>query len=249
MNFLQKENLKCLIFKSLVVHVFILNQKDHLGKFDAKADDGYFVGYSLIFAAFRVYNLRTRTIEETIHVSFDESEVTKVTPSVTQEEFDFNELRSNAIEPSLRFPETDEFVLDPESDEEPYFHYFTSPAPSQTPTENVNEPSASENLQIITPVSSPLGDRVEQDVSCNSNNSAPSNTGLQEIQAENSLQENASTGVAEEQQEAEPAFASKWTKDHPVSQIIGNTSVGVQTRRQANANFCLYSSFLSIIEI
>ncbi|GJT80227.1 retrovirus-related pol polyprotein from transposon TNT 1-94 [Tanacetum coccineum] len=38
--------------------VFIHNHKDHLGKFDAKADDGYFLGYSSISKAFRVYNKR-----------------------------------------------------------------------------------------------------------------------------------------------------------------------------------------------
>nr|GEZ41143.1 retrovirus-related Pol polyprotein from transposon TNT 1-94 [Tanacetum cinerariifolium] len=35
--------------------MFIHNNKDHLGKFDAKADDGYFLGYSFISKAFRVY--------------------------------------------------------------------------------------------------------------------------------------------------------------------------------------------------
>ncbi|GJV78810.1 retrovirus-related pol polyprotein from transposon TNT 1-94 [Tanacetum coccineum] len=33
--------------------VFIHNHKDHLGKFDAKADDGYFLGYSFNSKAFR----------------------------------------------------------------------------------------------------------------------------------------------------------------------------------------------------
>ncbi|GJZ32810.1 retrovirus-related pol polyprotein from transposon TNT 1-94 [Tanacetum coccineum] len=38
--------------------VFIHNHKDHLGKFDAKADDGYFLGYSFVSKAFRVFNTR-----------------------------------------------------------------------------------------------------------------------------------------------------------------------------------------------
>ncbi|GKC04033.1 retrovirus-related pol polyprotein from transposon TNT 1-94, partial [Tanacetum coccineum] len=53
--------------------VFIHNHKDHLGKFDAKADDGYFLGYSSISKAFRVYNTRRQQIEETYHVTFDKS--------------------------------------------------------------------------------------------------------------------------------------------------------------------------------
>ncbi|GKC77513.1 retrovirus-related pol polyprotein from transposon TNT 1-94, partial [Tanacetum coccineum] len=53
--------------------VFIHYHKDHLGKFDAKADDGYFLGYSSVSKAFRVYNTRGKQIEETYHVIFDES--------------------------------------------------------------------------------------------------------------------------------------------------------------------------------
>ncbi|GKD67989.1 retrovirus-related pol polyprotein from transposon TNT 1-94 [Tanacetum coccineum] len=53
--------------------VFIHNHKDHLGKFNAKADDGYFLGYSSVSKAFRVYNTRRQQIEETYHVTFDES--------------------------------------------------------------------------------------------------------------------------------------------------------------------------------
>nr|GEX01881.1 hypothetical protein [Tanacetum cinerariifolium] len=51
-------------------HVTILNTLDHLGKFDGKYDDGFFVGYSLNSKAFRVYNLRTRKVEENLHIRF-----------------------------------------------------------------------------------------------------------------------------------------------------------------------------------
>ncbi|GKF97016.1 putative ribonuclease H-like domain-containing protein, partial [Tanacetum coccineum] len=40
-------------------HVTILNTKDHLGKFDGKADEGYCVGYSVVSKAMRVFNKRT----------------------------------------------------------------------------------------------------------------------------------------------------------------------------------------------
>ncbi|GJZ18086.1 retrovirus-related pol polyprotein from transposon TNT 1-94 [Tanacetum coccineum] len=53
--------------------VFIHNHKDHLGKFDAKADNGYFLGYSFISKAFRVFNTKRQQVEETYHVTFDES--------------------------------------------------------------------------------------------------------------------------------------------------------------------------------
>nr|GFA75958.1 retrovirus-related Pol polyprotein from transposon TNT 1-94 [Tanacetum cinerariifolium] len=52
------------VFRCLV---FIHNHKDHLGKFDAKVDDGYFLGYSFVSKAFRVFNTRRQQIKETYH--------------------------------------------------------------------------------------------------------------------------------------------------------------------------------------
>ncbi|GJX98533.1 putative ribonuclease H-like domain-containing protein [Tanacetum coccineum] len=53
--------------------VTILNTIDHLGKFDSKADEGFFVRYSLNSKAFRVFNSRTRIVEENLHIRFSES--------------------------------------------------------------------------------------------------------------------------------------------------------------------------------
>ncbi|GKB70355.1 putative ribonuclease H-like domain-containing protein, partial [Tanacetum coccineum] len=54
-------------------HVTILNTIDHLGKFDGKADEGFFIGYSLNSKAFRVFNSRTRIVEENLHIRFSDS--------------------------------------------------------------------------------------------------------------------------------------------------------------------------------
>ncbi|GKC14752.1 putative ribonuclease H-like domain-containing protein [Tanacetum coccineum] len=51
-------------------HVTILNTLDSLGKFDGKSNEGFFVGYSLSSKAFRVYNTRTRRVEENLHIGF-----------------------------------------------------------------------------------------------------------------------------------------------------------------------------------
>lgn len=51
---------------------FILNIKENLGKFDDKTNEGIFVGYSTHSKAYKIYNKRTCTIEETMHVTFDE---------------------------------------------------------------------------------------------------------------------------------------------------------------------------------
>ncbi|GKE94142.1 retrovirus-related pol polyprotein from transposon TNT 1-94, partial [Tanacetum coccineum] len=46
--------------------VYIHNYKDHLGKFDEKADDGYLLGYSLVSKAFRVFNTRRQQLKKPI---------------------------------------------------------------------------------------------------------------------------------------------------------------------------------------
>ncbi|GJU67951.1 putative ribonuclease H-like domain-containing protein, partial [Tanacetum coccineum] len=42
------------------------------GKFDGKADEGFFVRYSINSKVFRVFNNRTRIVEENLHVQFSE---------------------------------------------------------------------------------------------------------------------------------------------------------------------------------
>nr|GEU40710.1 putative ribonuclease H-like domain-containing protein [Tanacetum cinerariifolium] len=54
-------------------HVTILNTLDSLGKFDGKVDEGFLVGYSISSKAFRVFNSRTRIVQETLHVNFLEN--------------------------------------------------------------------------------------------------------------------------------------------------------------------------------
>ncbi|GJV41071.1 retrovirus-related pol polyprotein from transposon TNT 1-94 [Tanacetum coccineum] len=53
--------------------VTILNTIDHLGKFDGKADEGFFVGYSLNSKGFRVFNSKTRIVKENLHIRFSKS--------------------------------------------------------------------------------------------------------------------------------------------------------------------------------
>jgi len=52
---------------------FILNTKDNLGKFDARSYEAIFVGYSNTSKAYRVFNNSSLTIEESIYVKFEES--------------------------------------------------------------------------------------------------------------------------------------------------------------------------------
>ena len=47
---------------------YILRDKENLENFDAKSDNGYFLGYSSTGGAYRVYNLRTKTVMESSNV-------------------------------------------------------------------------------------------------------------------------------------------------------------------------------------
>ncbi|GJZ25536.1 retrovirus-related pol polyprotein from transposon TNT 1-94 [Tanacetum coccineum] len=74
--------------------VHIHNHRDHLGKFDEKADDGSFLGYSLVAKAFKVFNIRRQEIEETFCVTFNEDNEAISQTSTEGDAINFNEVRS-----------------------------------------------------------------------------------------------------------------------------------------------------------
>ncbi|GJY97756.1 putative ribonuclease H-like domain-containing protein [Tanacetum coccineum] len=57
---------------------------DRLGKFDGKVDEGFFVGYSVVSKAMKVFNKRTMIVEETLNIRFLEN-----APNVTRDEPDW----------------------------------------------------------------------------------------------------------------------------------------------------------------
>ncbi|GJY54014.1 reverse transcriptase domain-containing protein [Tanacetum coccineum] len=81
--------------------VFIHNHKDHLGKSNAKANDGYFLRYSFVPKAFTVFNIRRQQIKETYHVTFNES--------IEAIRFTNTSLDKIGIDDSSRYP-PDEFI-------------------------------------------------------------------------------------------------------------------------------------------
>nr|GEV70607.1 hypothetical protein [Tanacetum cinerariifolium] len=50
-----------------------ITTKDHLRKCDGTANEGFFVGYLLNSKTFRVFNSRTRIVEEYLHIRFSEN--------------------------------------------------------------------------------------------------------------------------------------------------------------------------------
>ncbi|KAI3735152.1 hypothetical protein L6452_14640 [Arctium lappa] len=200
---------------------FILNDREHLGKFDPKVDEGIFIGYSSSSKAYRVYNIRRKCIDESIHVKFDDHKSSSLS-------CDDNELHewitsfvgedsSNHI--SARAPYVP-FSAGSSSTN----HISAGLLPSVEPAAPAEPTSQPTTIIHIEPTfhSTPL------------HNTHP-------IPTDPSSSFSTSPFLAP----LPPTL--KWTKDHPIEQIIGDQQVSVQTRRCVG-NICLYVNFLSIIE-
>ncbi|KAJ9557430.1 hypothetical protein OSB04_012044 [Centaurea solstitialis] len=201
---------------------YILNNKDNLGKFDSKSDDGIFLGYSSISKTYHVFNKRRQTIEETIHVRFDESGPTFPHP---QDNAEINQWADSFFQvPNIP-------IADPTPQDLPDAFEETPLPPSQisippiinaTPITQVtpepDQPTSSEDF-FQTTVSEP----------------APTTT---------NLLPNPSINEASTSGQVYQPPALRWTKDHPIDQVLRNPSSGVKTRRQSG-NVCLYVNFIS----
>ena len=53
------------------------NEKGNLEKFDAKANEGIFLGYSTSSRAYRIFNKSSLVVEDSIHIVFDKSSSNK----------------------------------------------------------------------------------------------------------------------------------------------------------------------------
>ena len=78
---------------------YILNDRENLGKFDAKSDEGIFLGYSTTSWAYRVFNKRTKIVMESINVKIDD-DLTKV------------EMSDDGERPSTKEPDVEVEALD-----------------------------------------------------------------------------------------------------------------------------------------
>jgi hypothetical protein len=62
-------------FRNCGSKCYILRDRENLGKFDPKSDEGIFLGYSTNNCAYRVFNKRTETVMESINVIIDDEEI------------------------------------------------------------------------------------------------------------------------------------------------------------------------------
>nr|GEX65598.1 hypothetical protein [Tanacetum cinerariifolium] len=222
--------------KPFSCHVMILNTLENLGKFEKKRDEGYFIGYSMSSKAFRVFNKRTRRVEENLHVEFLENKaIEKGTKDATSQEVkkDASSLRY-IILPNCAHDALLEF-----SSSKPQDHCSTEVPKgirNLNPIASTLNPPADqmETLTMETPIptiSSPVPTAYSTDSQDPSNilgvttNSDESNG----VEADISNMKTAIT--------ASPTPTLRIHKDHPNSQIIGPVDTPIQTRNKSKEIF------------
>ncbi|GKA25833.1 retrovirus-related pol polyprotein from transposon TNT 1-94 [Tanacetum coccineum] len=202
----------------------------------SKADIGIFIGYAPKKKAYHIYNRRTRKIIETIHVDFDE--LTAMASEQSSLEPALHEI-TLAIPISGLVPNPPPLApfVPPSRHEwdlvfQPMFDEFFSPPASiasPVPVEEAPAPIESTGLPSLT--------TVDQD--------APS---PKTVSGESSSSDVISTTVHSDGLISK--HLSKWTKDHPLQNIIGDPSRPVSIRLQLHeqALFCYYDAFLTLVE-
>ncbi|KAJ9541354.1 hypothetical protein OSB04_027860 [Centaurea solstitialis] len=195
---------------------YILNNKDNLGKFDSKSDDGIFLGSLLSL------KLTVQTIEETIHVRFDESGPTFPHP---QDNAEINQWADSFFQvPDIPF-------ADPSPQDLPDGFEETPIPPSQISLPPII--NATPITQVTPEPDQPTSSEEFSQTTVSETAPAPTN-----------LLPNPSINEASTSRQVYQPPALRWTKDHPIDQVLGNPSSGVKTRRQSG-NVCLYVNFIS----
>ncbi|KAD4385880.1 hypothetical protein E3N88_26049 [Mikania micrantha] len=225
-------------FRAFGCPCYILNTKDQLKKFDSKVDAGYFVGYSSTCKAYRVFNCRTKMVEETLQVKFNECPKDSI-PQNPVELFNLDilqhEFYQSPVEPIVVTDDAFKAVPSTVStgniqgshdDEDESTHLFRF----------------SDHLPLSAKSDAPPAPVVPPNT--NADEILDSSTSF-EVPAE-LFPGSSSTSAA-----AEPPANTctdlipyQELKDHPLSQVLGDISAGVSTRSQLS-NFFLHALFVS----
>nr|GEY30894.1 retrovirus-related Pol polyprotein from transposon TNT 1-94 [Tanacetum cinerariifolium] len=142
--------------------VTILDTKDHLGKFNGKADKGFFIGCSLNSNAFKVFNSRTRTVEENLHIRFSEN-----TPNVVGTKSSDNASQARKkTEPVKYYILLPLWTVDPPFSQDPKSSHYHGSKPSSDDGKKDKDDNAVadiNNLDTTIQVSPTLTTRIHKD--------------------------------------------------------------------------------------
>nr|GFA17375.1 hypothetical protein [Tanacetum cinerariifolium] len=219
---------------------------ENLGKVQPKADIGIFIGYASTKKAFRIYNRCTRRIIETIHVDFDE--LTAMASEQSSSGPALNDMTPGTISSGLVPAE----IIAPIAKVIPQVDANSIGSPSST-TVDQDAPSPSKSLTPTAIQSSVIlqdvgNDNMDMEVAHMGNDSL-----LGVPFPKVSSDQSSSTAFPQSNVQPNhpiPHHNSKWTKDHPLNNIIGQLSRPVSTRLQLHeqALFCYYDAFLTSVE-
>ncbi|GJS67989.1 retrovirus-related pol polyprotein from transposon TNT 1-94 [Tanacetum coccineum] len=228
------------------------NDCENLGKLQPKTDIGIFIGYAPTKKAFRIYNRRTRRIIETIHVDFDE--LTAMASKHSSSGPALHEMTPATISSGLvsNPPPSTPFVPPSRTDWDivfqPMFNELLNPPPID---QDAPLPSNSQTTPETQPPVIP--NDVEEDNHdievAHMGNDPYFGIPIPEVSSDqSSSSDTIHTNVHPDHQISE--HNSKWTKDHPLENIIGELARPVSTRLQLHeqALFCYYDAFLSSVE-
>nr|GEW15651.1 retrovirus-related Pol polyprotein from transposon TNT 1-94 [Tanacetum cinerariifolium] len=199
--------------------VTILNTLDSLGKFKGKVDEGFLVGFSVNSKAFRVFNSRTRIVQETLHVNFLENK-----PNIAGEEIDqqyvlFPVWSSGSTNPQINDGDAAFDGKEPDFDaKKPKSKVNVSPSSSVQLRKQ--DDKTKKDAKRKSPVESFTRYR---DLSVEFEDCF--NNSINEVNAAEADFNNLETSIT-----VSPIPTTRVHKDPPVSQIIGDLSSTTQTR-------------------
>ncbi|KAJ9547298.1 hypothetical protein OSB04_019841 [Centaurea solstitialis] len=236
---------------------FVLNDREDRHKLQAKSDEAIFIGYSKYSIAYRVYNKRTKMVMESSNVKFDPyaemaSEHDSSEPGLT------SVLAVNLVNPdhgnnsersgiSFYFWSVDFNYLGryikcrkSSSSEFDYSDSRESRDYSIVDSSQIQEADIGSSEDISDPI--PIRTESNFDDYSQDLQIVPSFESLQDVPI------SSYTDSSYDLQLYRPLpHTTKWTRDHPLHQIIGDPNAPVQTR-SATANECLFAAFLSNVE-
>ncbi|KAD3640186.1 hypothetical protein E3N88_29409 [Mikania micrantha] len=221
-------------FRAFGCPCFILNTKDQLTKFDSKVDAGYFVGYSSTCKAYRVFNCRTKTVEETLHVKFNECPKDSI-PQNPAEMFDLNILQHDF---HVENSDVEDEVLPADP---PPASNATSQGISDDEDASTHLFRFSDNMSTSTKSDAPSASAIP--LTTNADEILASSKSF-EIPAVVHPESSSTAASVPPANTCTDLIPYQELKDHPLSQVLGDISAGVSTRSQLS-NFCLYALFVS----
>nr|GFB21590.1 ribonuclease H-like domain-containing protein [Tanacetum cinerariifolium] len=250
--------------------VTILNTLDPLGKFQGKVDEEFLVGYYVCSKAFRVFNSRTRIVQETLHVNFMENKP-NVAGSSPAWLFDIDSLSQtmNYHPNNNKDALVDEKEHDIQKSVSSDIHSSSSGAQTRKQGDKTkNKDKGKSHVVTITG----FRDLIAEFEECNNNSSndfsaaGPSNAAmpnLEDLSHSNDADDVGSEAYINNMESiisVSPIPTIRIHKDHPTSQIIGDLSSTTQTKSMARAvrdqggmsqmfnedfHTCMFACFLS----